>query len=157
MPSRMRPPSEPAAAADAPRPGLRGLADLTLERRAGRARLTRTRTWPPLMAQQTLYPDVALPEMAFVFLANPTAGLLDGDVHEISLTVGAGAQAHITTQSAAKIHAMPPGGVAVQRITLHVASGGYLEYLPDPLIPYRDAALEQSVVIRLEPGAALLT
>lgn len=156
MPSRMRPPPEPAAAPH-PRPGLRGLADLTLERHAGRARLTRTRTRPPLMAQQTLYPDAALPEMAYVFLVNPTGGLLDGDVHEISLTVGAGAQAHITTQSAAKIHAMPPGGGATQRIALHVAAGGYLEYLPDPLIPYRDAALDQDVVIHLEPAAALLT
>ena len=135
----------------------RGLAELELERRAGRTRLTHTRTRPPLQVQQALYPDDALPDMAFVFLANPTGGLLDGDRQEISVAVHSCAKAHITTQSAAKIYAMPRGGHAEQRIALDVAVGGYLEYLPDPLIPYRDAALNQTIVINLEPGAALLT
>ena len=135
----------------------RGRAELELERRAGRTRLTHSRTRPPLQVQQALYPDGALPDMAFVFLANPTGGLLDGDRQEISVAVHSGAKAHITTQSAAKIYAMPRGGQAEQRIALDVAAGGYLEYLPDPLIPYRDAALNQTISINLEPGAALLT
>ena len=148
-----------ATAAETPnsRRTQRGLAELELERRAGRTRLTHTRTRPPLQVQQALYPDGALPDMAFVFLANPTGGLLDGDRQEISVAVHSGAKAHITTQSAAKIYAMPRGGHAEQRIALDVANGGYLEYLPDPLIPYRDAALNQNIVINLEPGAALLT
>ena len=146
-----------AAATPPPRRTQRGLAELELGRRAGRTRLTHTRTRPPLQVQQALYPDNALPDMAFVFLANPTGGLLDGDRQEISVAVHSGAKAHITTQSAAKIYAMPRGGQAEQRINLNVAAGGYLEYLPDPLIPYRDAALNQTIVINLEPGAALLT
>ena len=146
-----------AAETPPPRRTQRGRAELELERRAGRTRLTHTRTRPPLQVQQALYPDGALPDMAFVFLANPTGGLLDGDRQEISVAVHSGAKAHITTQSAAKLYAMPRGGHAEQRITLDVATGGYLEYLPDPLIPYRDAALNQTIIINLEPGAALLT
>lgn len=148
-----------ATAAETPpsRRTQRGRAELELARRAGRTRLTHSRTRPPLQVQQALYPDGALPDMAFVFLANPTGGLLDGDRQEISVAVHSGAKAHITTQSAAKIYAMPRGGQAEQRIALDVAAGGYLEYLPDPLIPYRDAALNQTISINLEPGAALLT
>ena len=132
-----------------------GLVDLTLERRAGRTRLTRSRTRPPLLVQQALYPDEGVPDLAYVFLANPTGGLLANDRQEITVSVGAGAKAHVTTQSATKIYTMTDG-MAEQRVALNVAAGGYLEYLPDPLIPFRDASLVQQVNIMLEPGAALV-
>ena len=142
-------------AAEPPRPGQDGLAELVLERRAGRTRLTRSRTKPPLLVQKALYPDDATPDMAYVFLANPTGGLLQNDRHRVAVIVGAGAKAHVTTQSATKIYTMTEGA-AEQRVHLEIAAGGYLEYLPDPLIPYRDASLAQEVVITREPGAALL-
>ncbi len=141
--------------ADAAPPAQNGLATLTLERRAGRTRLTRVRTRPPLLVQQALYPDEAVPDMAYVFLANPTGGLLEGDRQEISVSVGSGARAHVTTQSATKVHTMAEGR-AEQRVELNVAPGGYLEYLPDPLIPFKNACLMQRVDITLEPGATLV-
>ena len=140
---------------DAGAPGQNGSVALVLERRAGRTRLTHCRTRPPLLVQQALYPDDAVPDMACVFLANPTGGLLQHDRHRIAVCVGAGARAHVTTQSATKVYTMTEG-VAEQRFHLSVAPGGYLEYLPDPLIPYRDASLEQEVEIVCEPGGALL-
>ena len=132
-----------------------GLAELTLEQRAGRTRLTRSRTRPPLQVQQALYPDDSLPDMAYVFLANPTGGLLENDRQEIRVSVGSGARAHVTTQSATKVHTMVDG-IAEQRVSIDVAGGGYLEYLPDPLIPFQDASLVQSVRISLEPEAMLV-
>jgi urease accessory protein len=132
-----------------------GLAELVLERRAGRTRLTRSRTRPPLIVQQALYPDESMPDMAYVFLANPTGGLLDGDCQEVRVEVGCGAKAHITTQSATKIFTMDQSS-AEQHVELNVAAGGYLEYLPDPLIPFRNAALQQDIAITVEPGSALL-
>ena len=140
---------------DAGSAGQNGLAELTLERRAGRTRLAHCRTRPPLLVQQALYPDEAAPDMAYVFLANPTGGLLQNDRHRIAVSVGAGARGHVTTQSATKAYTMT-GGIAEQGVRLHVEPGGYLEYLPDPLIPYRDAGLEQEVDITCEPGGALL-
>lgn len=140
---------------DGLRPAHRGLAEIVLESRAGRTRLARCRTRPPLLVQQTLYLDDAMPDMAFVFLANPTGGLLQNDRQEISVSVGSGAKAHVTTQSATKIHTTIDG-VAKQHVELTVKAGGYLEYLPDPLIPFKDANLEQRVTINLEPGAALV-
>ncbi len=144
-----------APSADAGSPGQNGLVELGLERRAGRTRLAHSRTRPPLLVQQALYPDEAVPDMAYVFLANPTGGLLQNDRHRIAVSVGAGARAHVTTQSATKVYTMT-GDVAEQRVRLDVASDGYLEYLPDPLIPYRDASLEQEIEIACEPGGALL-
>lgn len=132
-----------------------GLADLTLEHRAGRTRLTGSRTRPPLLVQQALYPDEAVPDMAHVFLANPTGGLLANDRLEICVSVGPDAKAHVTTQSATKIHTMP-NGTAEQSVSLNVAADGYLEYLPDPLIPFRNASLIQTVNITVEPGGALV-
>ncbi len=144
---------EPSA--DAASRGHNGLVDLILERRAGRTRLTQSRTRPPLLVQQALYPDDAAPDMAYIFLANPTGGLLQSDRHSIAVSVGAGARVHVTTQSATKVYTMTDGD-AEQRVRLNVAAGGYLEYLPDPLIPYRDASLEQVVEVVCEPGGALL-
>ena len=145
----------PEPSVDAGPAGQNGLVELVLERRAGRTRLTQSRTRPPLLVQQALYPDEAVLDMAYLFLANPTGGLLQNDRHSIAVNVGVGAKAHVTTQSATKVYTMTDGD-AEQRVRLNVAAGGYLEYLPDPLIPYRDASLEQEVEIFCEPGGALL-
>ncbi len=136
-------------------PGQSGLVELRLERRAGRTRLAHSRTRPPLLVQRALHPDEAVPDMAYVFLANPTGGLLENDRHCISVHVAGGARAHVTTQSATKIFTMEQGE-AEQQVSLNVASGAYLEYLPDPLIPFRNASLTQHASINLEPGAALV-
>ena len=101
--------------ADAVSCGQNGLVELVLERRAGRTRLALCRTRPPLLVQQALYPDEAAPDMACVFLANPTGGLLQNDRHSITVSVGAGARSHVTTQSATKVYTMTEG-VAEQRV-----------------------------------------
>jgi len=107
------------------------------------------------LVQQALYPDENVPDMAYVFLANPTGGLLENDRLDIRVTLGTGAKAHVTTQSATKILTMNDSA-AKQRVALNVAAGGYLEYLPDPLIPFKNASLVQCTNITVEPGAALV-
>ena len=49
-----------------------------------------------------------------------------------------------------------PLGVARQRVNIEVAPGGYLEYLPDPLIPYRDSDFQQRTTISVKPGGILV-
>jgi urease accessory protein len=41
-------------------------------------------------------------------------------------------------------------------VSLRIESGGYLEYLPDPTIPYAGSAFEQDVELMVEPGGALV-
>ena len=135
--------------AETRRPTTHGLAELSLERRDGRTRLAHARTRPPLIVQRALYPDDAAPDLAHVFLSNPTGGLFSGDRQEVRIEVGRGARAHVTTQSATKIYTMERGK-AEQRVVLNVAAGGYLEYLPDPLIPFSNSSLEQDFCITVD-------
>ena len=132
-----------------------GSVELTLAERDGRSRLVKSRTRPPLLVQKALYPDWALPGMAFVILANPTGGIFQGDEHRISVHVESGAAAHVTTQSSTKVHAMP-AGLARQGVELKVEAGGYLEYLPDPVIPYQGSDYEQHTSISVRPGGVLI-
>ena len=89
--------------------------------------------------------------MAHVILANPTAGLLAGDRHEVRVHVGSGARARVTTQAATKVFSMASGH-AQQVISLRVAEGGVLEFLPGAVIPFRHSGLVQRVEIEVVVG-----
>ena len=136
-------------------PGQDGLAEMALSPRHGRTRLTHLRTRPPLAVQRALYPDEALPGMAYIYLADPTAGLLGNDRRRVSVAAGPGAEAHITTQSAAKVFTMPDGKASLA-VELTAAEGAWLEYRPDPVIPFAGADLEAEAAITVSPGAAVL-
>ena len=134
---------------------VQGLADLALAVRGERTCLVRQWVTPPLAVQRALYLDQALPDMAFIYLANPTAGILQGDHLKIRVKLAAGAKAHLTTQSATKVFAMPDGS-ALQETELTVEKGAYLEYLPDQLIPFRGARFSQKTSITVAPDATLV-
>jgi urease accessory protein len=96
--------------------------------------------------------------MAFIFLANPTAGILAGDEQTIEVDLGPGCQAHICTQAATKVFSMPDPAEsgARQTVNLTLQEGAYLEYLPDPMIPFRNARFSQETLITMAPGAILI-
>jgi urease accessory protein len=131
------------------------LADLALAVRGERTCLVRQRVNPPLVVQRALYLDQALPDMAFIYLANPTAGVLQRDHSKVKVKVAPGAKTHLTTQSATKVFAMPDGS-ALQETELTVEKGAYLEYLPDQLIPFRGARFSQRTSITVAPDATLI-
>ena len=133
----------------------RGLADLALAVRGGRTCLVGQLVNPPLVVQRALYLDQALPDMAFIYLANPTAGILQGDHLEVRVNVAPGAKAHLTTQSATKVFAMPDGS-AFQETELTLERGAYLEYLPDQVIPFRGAKFSQRTSITVATDATLI-
>ena len=133
----------------------KGLADLTFAVRHGRTRLVKSRVHPPLAVQRALYLDNHLPDMAFVFVANPTAGIFQGDHQRIAVEVQPGARAHVTNQSATKIHVMPDSA-AYQYTNLSVADNSYLEYLPEPLIPFRGSRFRQETRITVSETGSLL-
>ena len=133
----------------------KGLADLTFAVRHGRTRLVRSRVHPPLAVQRALYLDTLLPDMAFVFIANPTAGIFQRDHQHIAVEVQPGAKAHVTNQSASKIHSMPDSA-AYQLTNLAVAENSYVEYLPEPLIPFRGSRFRQETRITVSETGSLL-
>jgi urease accessory protein len=73
----------------------------------------------------------------------------------LEVTLGPGARAHVTTQSATKIHAMD-ANYASQTQAFALDDGAYLEYLPDPLIPHRQARFASETRITLHPTASLV-
>lgn len=140
--------------AGAPDVANQGLADLTFTVRAERTRLTRCETQSPLTVQRALYLDADDPRKATVYLANPTAGLLDGDHHCVRLTVAEGARARITTQAATKVLSMSgPGAKLDLELTVH--DQALLEYLPEPLIPFHGARLDQQIRISVSESGTL--
>ena len=104
---------------------------LGFERRGDRSILAELYRRAPLIVHRAIYWDEELPEMPCVFIISNAGGILQGDRNTISIEVGAHAQAHITTQSATKIHEMDANYASqIQEIVLH--DGAYLEYLPIP-------------------------
>src|SRR5579859_5236278 len=96
-----------------------------------------------------------MPAMPCVFIISNSGGILQGDRHTISIELGAGSQAHITTQAATKIHEMDANYAAqLQEVVLH--ENAYLEYLPEAVIPHRRARFLARTSIAIDPTATLL-
>ena len=73
----------------------------------------------------------------------------------LEIALEQGARAHVTTQSATKIHSMD-ANYAAQTQTLALADDAYLEFLPDPIIPHRRARFVSDTQISVAPSATLL-
>lgn len=109
----------------------------------------------PLLAQKALYWDESQPDMACVTTITTTGCVIQGDRLALDVRVGPGAKALVTTQSATKVHCMEHN-YASQLQTLRVDEGGYLEYMPDPLILHRTARYLMDTHIVLPESATLL-
>ncbi len=107
------------------------------------------------MAQRTLYPDAAMPDLAWLFMITTSGCVLQGDRLALEVTLGPGARAHVTTQSATKVHSMD-ANYALQTQSISLADGAYLEFLPEPLIPHRRARFLSDTRITIAPTATLL-
>ena len=128
---------------------------LGFERRGGKTILADLDRRVPFMVQRALYPDTSLPDQAWVFVITTTGCVLQGDRMAFDISLGPGARAHVTTQSATKIHSMD-ANYAVQAQNITLADGAYLELLPEPLIPHRRARFLSDTRITIAPGATLL-
>ncbi|GIP34858.1 urease accessory protein UreD [Paenibacillus sp. J2TS4] len=93
---------------------------------------------------------------AYYYVMNPGGGYVDGDRYRMSLELGERAQVLMTTQSSTKIYRTPRQPV-LQMTDIDMKSGSYLEWLPDPIIGYRDARYRQQTVIHMEKGATLIS
>ena len=94
---------------------------------------------------------------SLVHLNNVSGGVFGGDCLRLHIEVGRNAAAQITTTGATRVYRPREHAAdAVQTSEIHVAEGALLEYLPDPVIPFRDARFEQSTEVDLAPGATLL-
>jgi urease accessory protein len=89
-----------------------------------------------------------------VQVVNPTAGILEGDLLESDITVRKDAALLVTTPSASRVFKMKNGSAAYRQ-QFAVAKGGWLEVLPEPLVPHRGCRYKQTTEIHVESGGGL--
>ena len=136
-------------------PGKIGILRLEFAPQRGVTGLAHNYATGPQRVQRALHLDPEAPDMAFAVVQSVSGGVLQGDRLCVAVRVAAGARAHVTTQSAVKIYRMDRN-YATQRVDLVVEPGGYLEYLPDFVIPYRSARFYQETELRVAENATLV-
>lgn len=103
----------------------------------------------------TLDHDDDLSGIATTYIQTPAAGLVQGDRQRIQIDVDSDARAHVSTQSATKVFGMEHNYGRLQ-IDLSVADNGYLEYLPEPTILYRNARCAATIALNVGTEATAL-
>jgi urease accessory protein len=89
-----------------------------------------------------------------VQVVNPTAGILSGDRLESQIAVQRDAALLVTTPSASRVFQMRDGA-AECRQHFSVAADGWLEVMPEPLVPHRGSRYRQLTTVDVEAGGAL--
>jgi len=87
-------------------------------------------------------------------VVNPTAGILAGDRLESDIAVEREAALLMTTPSASRVFRMKTDS-AECRQQFRVAAGGWLETMPEPLVPHRGSSYRQTTRIEVERGGEL--
>ena len=137
-------------------PGKHGVLDMSFARRGNRSVLAHLHRKAPLLAQQALYWDENMPGLPCVYIITTSGCVVQGDRLDVSITVGADAMAHVTTQSATKIHQMD-ANFAAQSQRLALAENAYLELLPGPVIPHRHSRFITRTQATVAASATLLS
>ncbi|PCR90098.1 urease accessory protein UreD [Natrinema ejinorense] len=147
--------TESLAQAPAGGPGKNGLLEATFAREGdGPTRLVRDRVTVPYHLTGTLETDPA-PGLTTLVAQEPTGGVAQGDRHRMRLDARAGARAHVTTQSATKVHSMA-ANYAHLETAIRVGEGSYLEYVPGPTIVNEDARCLQTIAVDLAPASVVV-
>lgn len=140
-------------------PGKVGILELGFELRGQgdtqRTELVHHYQKSPLQIMKPLYYNELRPDMPYTYLMTTGGGILHNDRQRMDLTFGPGTSAMVTTQAHTKVYRMA-SGYATSLVNIDVAEGAYVEYLPDPLIPYVDSRFYQRVAARVHPDATLI-
>ena len=136
-----------------PRRPNEGVLHLVLRRVGQRTVLQECYFQVPLQVLRPLYLDDA--GTAYIYLVSPCGGVVGGDVYSITVVVEPGARVCLTTPSATKLYAAP-GLPARQQLDITLHAGAVLEYLPEQIIPFAQAAFQQHMAVRLGSGACVL-
>ena len=93
---------------------------------------------------------------SLVHLNNVSGGVFGGDRLRLSVELEAGAQAQVTTTGATRVY-RPRADCAAATLdaSFTVGENALLEYLPDALIPFAGARVQQSTRYLLAAGATL--
>ncbi len=155
VPERMRALTGTPDTLAAGRPGKVGLLELRYARVGERTELVQRYQKSPLQIMRPLYVDPQRPDMPVTYLMSVGGGVVQADRNRIDIDCGPGTAVHLTTQAATKLHRMEFDH-ATQVVRLTAEADSYVEYLPDALIPYRDARFYQHTHVVADPTATVL-
>jgi urease accessory protein len=91
---------------------------------------------------------------AWVYTSTYGGGLVDGDHTALSVTVGPGAAAFLSTQASTKIYRSPRGTRA--DLSVEIGSGGLLVVTPDPVVCFAGSRYRQTQQFDLAADGALV-
>lgn len=94
------------------------------------------------------------PDLPVFYIINTSGGLVQGDRLSVDITLKNNSRACVTTQSANKIYRMERN-CAIQDNVIRLDSGAYLEFVPEPNIPYGGSRFFQSTSIYLKKGSTM--
>ena len=141
-------------------PGKVGILELSFQLRGAdgeqRTELVHHYQKSPLQIIKPLYYNPLRPDMPYTYLLTTGGGVLHNDRQRTDLTFGRGTSAHVTTQAHTKVYRME-SGYATALMNLDITEDAYVEYLPDPVIPYVDSRFYQRVAVSLHEDATLVT
>jgi urease accessory protein len=136
-------------------PGKVGVLELALARSKGTTRVEHQYQRAPLHTYRPIHLDANLPDMAFVFVQQFGDGFVDGDRCRIDIDCGADAAVHVTTQAATNLY-RAERNFATQLVDLRAGRGAVLEYLPDPLVPFRGSRFFQRTRVTADPDSTVI-
>lgn len=126
--------------------------ELGFEQRRGATQLSHRKRYGPLAVQRPFYPEG---EICHVYLLHPPGGVVGGDQLHIDIELGENSQAMVTTPGAAKFYRSEQF-FAHQEVSIRLAPGAELEWLPQENILFRGARLRQTTHIELAEGARFI-
>ncbi len=121
--------------------------------RAGRTVLGENRHRGPLRVQKALYPEGDA--VCQALLLHPPSGIAGGDHLAIEIAVDDNSHAQITTPGAGKWY-RSGGAAASQTVTLNVAAGATLEWLPQESIVFDGAIARMDTHVTLAADSRYL-
>lgn len=134
-------------------PGKHGYLNLGFQlNKEGKSILRELDRRAPLIVQQELYFDEELPGMPCVYILSSGGPNVDGDRYVQNISVGEDAMAFVSTGAATKLAEMKRNYSGMLQ-TIKVAKGGYLEYLPEPIIPCRHTRFVSDTEMVIHPEA----
>lgn len=136
-------------------PGKIGVLDLAFEQGPDRTHLVRQYQKSPLQIMRPLYFDPHRPDLAITFLMSTGGGVVQADRLRTDIHCGAGTAALFTTQAATKLHRME-FDYATHQVNLTAGPDAYVEYLPEPTIPFGGARFYQRTTVTADPSATVL-
>lgn len=110
----------------------------------------------PLQIMRPLYYNPLRPDMPYTYVMTTGGGVLHGDRQRTDLRFGEGSSAHVTTQTHTKLYRMEDG-YATALVNLEAEAGAYVEYLPDPVIPFAGSRYYQRTAVTLHDDATFIT